>query len=175
MLELRAAGRVGPHSPGRGPRVCVHASERARGSGPRRVVCARPAVGRVRVRAERENRPPPALELAARRAQKVSERQGEWGGRRPCRRRGGLAGVVLGPTSAGTLLPPGRRDAGGEARQQKGGSAHSFALHWSVTRVAPQATAPLGWGLRNEHLLDPVPSKSVLIKAWNTENIKELR
>lgn len=69
----RAAGRrpreaalVGAQEPR------VRASERARGSGPWCVVCARPAVERVRVRAERENRPPPAFELAARRARKFS-------------------------------------------------------------------------------------------------------
>ncbi|XP_032450585.1 UDP-GalNAc:beta-1,3-N-acetylgalactosaminyltransferase 1 isoform X2 [Lynx canadensis] len=43
----RAAGRVGPSSLGLRARACVRASERAseqRTPGPRRVVCARPAV-----------------------------------------------------------------------------------------------------------------------------------
>lgn len=128
----------------------MRASERARGSGPRRVVCARPAAGRVRVRAGRQSRPPPGFELAARRARKVGVRRGRWGGWGLRRPRGWVAGVVQGPASPGALPPPGRQDSGGGQAAPPTPSA----LCRGAAGLAPRPAAPSAWGLRDEQRLD---------------------
>lgn len=151
-VGLRAAGHVRPHSLGRRTRACVRASE-----GPWCVVCARPAVERVRVRAERENRAPPAFELAARRARKVSERQGQWGGPEALETTGPGGGRGPGSRFSGDA-PSSRTPRPGRRGRAAGGAAPPTpsALSRSAARVAPQAAAPWAGASEMNLCLTPV-------------------
>lgn len=155
----RAAGRVGPSSLGLRARACVRASERAseqRTPGPRRVVCARPAVraaagGCVCARGGSIGRPPARVGAGlAPRAGGECLAGSRGGDRKPWRPQCWVAGSVLGLASPGTAVAGPARPGDGQ-----GGAAHSGPLA-ECGRGCAGAAASWGSGHCEERLPDPV-------------------